>query len=872
MITAADYADWAHFAGLYVRNVSHADRYRTYAEKLSPAGVATRLVYDFLQDNPGGINLDAWRSQCVYEMGPDAQDRLSRTANALSAVGATRAAERVRTAEDKSMLGRLQQQFLTPSGLPDVSSLLQNMQNVDISAMIAEFRANVARAMPDAAKAHSFPEAERKPVPVDPELETRERIEHLLTEYVKAHQAELRADMDRHGDPRRKPGFDPAKREKELEQIRQREIDREAQVETVEKLGRLLAKLEAQLAKSGKPSESKNRARREVLDGFSKYADTAPTDLQPPMAAWLQRARQVIDAHPAFFRPKPIDDPALLARLDEIGKYEIDFEGSQVSVRWEEPRGLDCDWTGFALTVSFPAKKKKALKERLDQVDRLRRRWAKHQAALRQEVVDAFAIHYEARPTWFDDYATGSDGKPTVESILEHAGTGGIRLGGEEEGDNFHFFFHVDWDDEHGLELWIEDEPDPDPAADAAAAAVRIEDQGPPVTADDIAAFETRTGVKLPAEYRAFLLRTNGGRPNPNHYVLKGQGGLPIDIGLLYSLSDVEVAWQAHCASGFPPHLVPVGLAGMVHPMAGGDMEATLVLRVSGAKAGQLLLSMSGMESAMPGMDDEQREAMAAAMTQMFEVQCLSVAPNFNRFLSQLAGRPTKKEPEWLQAITAGDAERLLAWHRGGGQWTETFARYGDPMPRSVIDYLVSEAPPELLRELVAAKAVKARELVASWSQWCCTADRLRALWPLMDRHQRVEAFRCPDLWSHPDLLEELRQSGVNLDAAVDDEGATPLHMAVRSGSADGARWLLSHGASAGKADRFGRTALVWAENACDLECVKVLLEAGERLDSLFRGRPTVADKLTLMRGRWGPKFPALATYLKSRGIDVPVG
>ena len=48
MITAADYTDWAHVAGLYVRNISNADRYRAYAEKLSKAGVVTRVVYDFL--------------------------------------------------------------------------------------------------------------------------------------------------------------------------------------------------------------------------------------------------------------------------------------------------------------------------------------------------------------------------------------------------------------------------------------------------------------------------------------------------------------------------------------------------------------------------------------------------------------------------------------------------------------------------------------------------------------------------------------------------------------------------------------------------------------------------------------------------------
>lgn len=860
MITAADYAEWAHFAGLYVRNVSHADRYRTYAAKLSVAGVVTRIVFDFLEANPGGINLDSWRSGAVYEMGADARDRLNRTADALEAIGATRAAARVRTAEDNSILGRMQQQFLG-GGNPDIASL---MKSVDLPAMMAEFRANVARMMPE-----SNPAAASKPVPVDPDMETHERIEHLLVEYVRSHQADLQGDMDRHGDLRRTPGFDPKRREMEIEQIRQREANREMQIEEAEKLGHALDKLERQMAKSAKPSESKNRVRREVLDGVKKYADVAPADLQPSMAAWLAKARGVIDANPEFFRPKPTDDAALLARLDAIGPYEVDFEGSNVSVRWEEPQGLKCDWTGFSLTIEFPAKKKRVLRERLDQIDRLRRRWAEHQETLKEEILNSFAIYHEQQSWIADDLEKDESGQPTNAAIFAQAGAGAIRIGDEEGGDSIGVFFHVDWDDEHGLELWLEDEAEPDAADDAAASAIEIHDTGPALTAADIAAFEERIGQKLPADYRSFVLRTNGGQPASNHVVLKGQGGLALDISFLYSLSDVEAARQAHCQSGFPAHLLPIGLASAPNPMMGGDLEATLLINTKGSKAGKVLVSLSGVVSAMPGLSPEQQEATASAIAAMYEAQCMPVAPTFAKFLGQLASRPNEVEPEWLQAIAADDTDRLLAWQISGGKFTETFARYGDPMPRKIVDFLAAEASSAMLQALVAAKAVKPRELVVSWGQWCCSTARLRMLLPIMDRHQRIEAFRAPDIWSHTDLLEELRQSGVNLEGAVDDEGATPLHMATRAGNVSGMRWLLSQGVSPGKADKYGRTALVWAESNCDLESVKVLLEAGEKLDSLFPGRPTVGGKLMLIRGRWGAKFAALDEYLKASGADM---
>ena len=38
-----------------------------------------------------------------------------------------------------------------------------------------------------------------------------------------------------------------------------------------------------------------------------------------------------------------------------------------------------------------------------------------------------------------------------------------------------------------------------------------------PATKEDIAAFERANGIKLPASYASFLMRSNGGRPEPNH-------------------------------------------------------------------------------------------------------------------------------------------------------------------------------------------------------------------------------------------------------------------------------------------------------------------------------------------------------------------
>ena len=112
-------------------------------------------------------------------------------------------------------------------------------------------------------------------------------------------------------------------------------------------------------------------------------------------------------------------------------------------------------------------------------------------------------------------------------------------------------------------------------------------------------------------------------------------------------------------------------------------------------------------------------------------------------------------------------------------------------------------------------------------------------------------------------MRDELLAAGVNLDAGVDEEGATPLHLAIQWRRPDGVRWLLEHGASASKADQYGRTGLVWAKYERLLECMKLLLEAGESLESIFPHMPTMKDKLRLIKSRWFDQFDALAAYLR---------
>ncbi|MBM4071461.1 MAG: hypothetical protein FJ271_21375 [Planctomycetes bacterium] len=462
-MTAADYVDWCDFAGFYLGNASHAERYRAYEPKISPAGLTTVIVHDFLGDNDGGIDLQRWRSGDVYEVGLDADFRIEQTARALEAIGAARTAAKVRTVQDTSPFAK----FFQLPGNPQ--AIREMMEQADLPAMMEDFRARVARALP---VPPDFPVPERKPVALDSDIDTWEQVEHLLEKYLHAHQAELRGDMEKHGDVRAQPGFDPDKRRRELDELHRRELDVERQRQQVDKMRQHVARLEKQLATDPNLKPARAAApRRAILECYREYANRPAVELIPEMRDWLASAASLQEKHTAIFRPQPTQDKALLIRLDELGAYRVDLDGSSMTVIWDAPSGLDCDWTDFSLSLEAPAGKKKPLRTLLDACDRLRRRFAEHQAEWRRQVLEHFEIHRSQIQDWaFDDYERDADGNITEAAIFKAAGRGRIRIQLMDENlVEISVFFGVEWDDEHGLELNIVDEPAEPPADEDAA-------------------------------------------------------------------------------------------------------------------------------------------------------------------------------------------------------------------------------------------------------------------------------------------------------------------------------------------------------------------------------------------------------------------
>ena len=91
-----------------------------------------------------------------------------------------------------------------------------------------------------------------------------------------------------------------------------------------------------------------------------------------------------------------------------------------------------------------------------------------------------------------------------------------------------------------------------------------IEPLGPAADERRVATFETMLGASLPAEYRAFLLRTNGGQPDPPCFPVDGWennplGDVQLFLGLDAPIESCDLRWAVEVlADRLPAGLLPI--------------------------------------------------------------------------------------------------------------------------------------------------------------------------------------------------------------------------------------------------------------------------------------------------------------------------
>jgi hypothetical protein len=92
-----------------------------------------------------------------------------------------------------------------------------------------------------------------------------------------------------------------------------------------------------------------------------------------------------------------------------------------------------------------------------------------------------------------------------------------------------------------------------------------IGDCGPPLIDNDIVLLENEIGARLPADYREFLLKHNGGRPSPSAFKLSGLKDNPFDtVQVLFRLGgkvqSSNIDWNVDAFNGrLPSNLLAIG-------------------------------------------------------------------------------------------------------------------------------------------------------------------------------------------------------------------------------------------------------------------------------------------------------------------------
>ncbi len=113
-----------------------------------------------------------------------------------------------------------------------------------------------------------------------------------------------------------------------------------------------------------------------------------------------------------------------------------------------------------------------------------------------------------------------------------------------------------------------------------------MEECGPPITSADIESVESRIGIRLPADYKAFLLKYNGGRPTPNAFPIEGLannpfGGIQVFFGIDDPIDSCNLDSNYEIVSGsLPTNLLAIACNG------GGDL---ICLSLYGDDAGAVL-------------------------------------------------------------------------------------------------------------------------------------------------------------------------------------------------------------------------------------------------------------------------------------------
>ena len=343
---------------------------------------------------------------------------------------------------------------------------------------------------------------------------------------------------------------------------------------------------------------------------------------------------------------------------------------------------------------------------------------------------------------------------------------------------------------------------------------------GAPVTVEQLDAFAKKHGVSLPATYRDFLLKHNGGVPEPSTFDI-GDGIAEVDYfcGVDAGQERIELANLLAAYKGrLPRRMLPIAES------MGGNLYC---VSTRGADEGSVYFWDHESEDEE---DPDDEDAISL------------IAISFNAWINSFTPDPkTGGPPEWVTIVDRNDAVGLAAWLDAGGKLDEHHDEYDAPLW-----HIIDNGNPALLA-LLDERGVdpwKIAETALASHEWA-TAETYLA--------------RLGD--ARPTISSSLFQAALNdgapasliallLDLGCDPnerlQRGQPLFHATEFRKNPGVvRLLLDRGATPGVfGGPIARLPLANAICNGDLESAKLLLDAGETLDAVAPEKRSMSHDL----------------------------
>jgi hypothetical protein len=329
-----------------------------------------------------------------------------------------------------------------------------------------------------------------------------------------------------------------------------------------------------------------------------------------------------------------------------------------------------------------------------------------------------------------------------------------------------------------------------------------------PVTEEQLTAIENRLKISLPSNYRAFLLRHNGGVPRPEWLNMQPEGAyvrwfLPIGRAGMFDPRryDFESAFARLKYPGSPlaEHLVPVAEGwAFSNPGVTPDFYC---LSVRGADQGTVYYWRD-----IP--DPNAHLKPPPAYTIFKQIEKAMGLPEFKyrfkepRFaaasledlLDRLEHHEGEEPPDWLLLIEDNNVDAFREWLSAGKGRHKARTRWS-----TVLEHAVDEDRWEIV-ELLLERGESATEAFESalGTKRYGIARRLlgKRIKPGVVRKVLVDL--SPYLWHDLDFVAAALATGAdpNYEEPEWDGRNRPLHYAAKAGNVDAVRLLLQHGAN----------------------------------------------------------------------------